>query len=70
MKRTRKLGYHHGWAKFNEGKHTRDFTYVEDIVEGVVRTLDHVPGANPSWSGKDPDPATSRAPDALRSSPT
>ena len=47
---------------FNEGKHTRDFTYVEDIVEGVVRTLDHVPGANPAWSGKDPDPATSRAP--------
>jgi UDP-glucuronate 4-epimerase len=47
---------------FNEGRHTRDFTYVDDIVEGVLRTLDHVPSANPAWSGQDPDPATSRAP--------
>jgi UDP-glucuronate 4-epimerase len=47
---------------FNEGRHTRDFTYVDDIVEGVVRTLDHVPSANPAWSGQNPDPATSRAP--------
>jgi UDP-glucuronate 4-epimerase len=47
---------------FNEGRHTRDFTYVDDIVEGVVRTLDHLPSAAPSWSGREPDPATSLAP--------
>jgi UDP-glucuronate 4-epimerase len=47
---------------FNEGRHTRDFTYVDDIVEGVVRTLDHVPSAAPNWSGRAPDPASSLAP--------
>jgi UDP-glucuronate 4-epimerase len=47
---------------FNQGKHTRDFTYVDDIVEGVVRTLDHVPSGAPAWSGRAPDPATSLAP--------
>jgi UDP-glucuronate 4-epimerase len=47
---------------FNEGKHTRDFTYVDDIVEGVVRTLDHVASPKAGWSGLTPDPATSRAP--------
>jgi UDP-glucuronate 4-epimerase len=47
---------------FNQGKHTRDFTYVDDIVEGVVRTLDHVPAGDSAWSGDEPDPATSRAP--------
>jgi UDP-glucuronate 4-epimerase len=47
---------------FNYGKMRRDFTYVEDIAEGVVRALDHIPSANPSWSGDDPDPATSSAP--------
>jgi UDP-glucuronate 4-epimerase len=47
---------------FNEGKHTRDFTYVDDIVEGVVRTLDHVPTGALNWSGRTPDPATSLAP--------
>jgi UDP-glucuronate 4-epimerase len=47
---------------FNHGKHTRDFTYVDDIVEGVVRTLDHVARGDDSWSGHMPDPATSRAP--------
>ena len=47
---------------FNYGKHKRDFTYVADIVEGVVRVLDHNAEPNPEWSGMQPDPATSRAP--------
>lgn len=47
---------------FNHGKMRRDFTYIDDIVEGVVRTLDNVPTANPMWSGDSPDPATSSAP--------
>ena len=47
---------------FNNGHHQRDFTYVEDIVEGVVRTTDHVASANVNWNSADPDPATSRVP--------
>jgi len=47
---------------FNYGKMKRDFTYVDDIVEGVVRTLDHMASPNPKWSGTDPDPGTSAAP--------
>lgn len=47
---------------FSHGKHTRAFTYVDDIVEGVVRVLDQAPAPNAEWSGADPDPATSRAP--------
>lgn len=47
---------------FNEGHHSRDFTYIDDIVEGVVRTLDHVPEPDSNWSGSKPDPATSLAP--------
>ena len=47
---------------FNNGKHTRDFTYIYDIVEGVVRTLDQVAAPNAAWSGDTPDPATSKAP--------
>ncbi|RLB68999.1 MAG: capsular biosynthesis protein CpsI [Deltaproteobacteria bacterium] len=47
---------------FNYGKMKRDFTYVDDIVEGVVRTLDHTAPENPEWSGADPDPGTSSAP--------
>ena len=47
---------------FNHGKMKRDFTYIDDIVEGVIRTLDRVAEANPRWDGKRPDPATSRAP--------
>ncbi|TKW76587.1 MAG: NAD-dependent epimerase/dehydratase family protein, partial [Bradyrhizobium icense] len=47
---------------FNFGQHERDFTYIDDIVEGVVRTLDKVATPNPEWSGDDPDPATSSAP--------
>ena len=44
---------------FNHGRHKRSFTYVDDIVEGVVRALDRVPGKDPDWSGDAPDPATS-----------
>ena len=47
---------------FNYGKHRRDFTYVEDIVEGVVRTLDHVAQPNPDWDPMNPDPGTSASP--------
>ena len=47
---------------FNYGKHRRDFTYVDDIVEGVIRVLDRVPEPNPSWSGAEPDSASSSAP--------
>lgn len=47
---------------FNHGHHTRDFTYVEDIVEGVIRVLDRPATANPDWSGDTPDPHSSNAP--------
>ena len=47
---------------FNHGHHTRDFTYVEDIVEGVVRVTDRVPGPDPTWNSYNPDPASSSAP--------
>jgi UDP-glucuronate 4-epimerase len=47
---------------FNYGKHRRDFTYVNDIVEGVIRVLDRVPQGAPEWSGAKPDPATARSP--------
>src|SRR5262245_20892228 len=47
---------------FNQGKMRRDFTYIDDIVQGVVRVADQVPQGNPNWSGDIPDPATSRAP--------
>jgi UDP-glucuronate 4-epimerase len=47
---------------FNEGKMRRDFTYVDDIVEGVIRTADHFASPNPGWTGADPDPGTSFAP--------
>ena len=47
---------------FNHGNHQRDFTYIDDIVEGVVRTLGHIPTPYPSWDSADPDPASSAAP--------
>lgn len=47
---------------FNHGKHSRDFTYIDDIVEGVVRTLDRIATPNPDWNSDQPDPGTSRAP--------
>jgi UDP-glucuronate 4-epimerase len=47
---------------YNEGRHARDFTYIDDIVEGVVRTVDRVAVPNPDWSSEHPDPGTSSAP--------
>jgi len=47
---------------FNNGNMQRDFTYVDDIVEGVVRVIDSPPAGNPGWSGRQPDPGTSVAP--------
>ncbi len=47
---------------YNNGNMVRDFTYVDDIVEGVVRVLDRAAAPDPDWSGDDPDPATSYAP--------
>jgi UDP-glucuronate 4-epimerase len=47
---------------FNNGNHTRDFTYVSDIVEGVIRASDQVAAPNPAWNSDKPDPATSNAP--------
>jgi UDP-glucuronate 4-epimerase len=47
---------------FNNGKHRRDFTYIDDIVEGVIRVLDQPAQPNPNWSGSKPDSGTSMAP--------
>ena len=47
---------------YNYGNHRRDFTYVDDIVEGVVHASDHIAQPDPKWSGEHPDPGTSRAP--------
>lgn len=47
---------------FNHGKMQRDFTYIDDIVEGVIRVLDNVPQSNSTWNGNAPDPGTSTAP--------
>ena len=47
---------------FNNGNMKRDFTYIDDVADGVVRTLDRVPEGNPGWSGKAPDAASSAAP--------
>lgn len=47
---------------FNYGKHRRDFTYIDDIVDGVTRVLDQPAAPNPHWSGLEPDPSSSNAP--------
>ncbi len=47
---------------FNYGKHTRDFTYIDDIVKGVIKTLDNPAKSNNNWDSNHPDPATSSAP--------
>jgi len=44
---------------FNYGKHARDFTYIDDIIEGVIRVADQIPEPNPAWNSESPDPATS-----------
>jgi UDP-glucuronate 4-epimerase len=47
---------------YNYGNHRRDFTYIDDIVEGVVRASDRIAQPDPKWSGEHPDPGTSKAP--------
>lgn len=47
---------------YNHGKHARDFTYINDIVEGIVRVMDLIPTPNPDWEGDAPDPGSSAAP--------
>ena len=47
---------------FNHGKMKRDFTYVDDIVEGLTRLIDRIPAPDPSWCGEAPDPGSSYAP--------
>ncbi|KQZ00171.1 hypothetical protein ASD45_04375 [Pseudolabrys sp. Root1462] len=47
---------------FNHGKMQRDFTYVDDVVESIVRLVSHAPAGNPEWSGDRPDPGSSSAP--------
>jgi len=47
---------------YNFGNHRRDFTYIDDIVEGVIRSLDNVAKPNENWDGSNPDPSTSKAP--------
>jgi UDP-glucuronate 4-epimerase len=47
---------------FNQGHHQRDFTFIDDVAEGVVRTLDRVAAPDPNWNSDDPDPSTSSAP--------
>ena len=49
-------------AIFNNGKMKRDFTYIDDIVEGVVRVMDRTPEPNAGWNGENPDPGTSSVP--------
>ncbi len=47
---------------FNKGEMKRDFTYIDDIVEGIIRVIDNPPSGNEKWSGKNPDPSSSKAP--------
>jgi UDP-glucuronate 4-epimerase len=47
---------------FNHGKHTRDFTYIDDIVDGIVKTLDNTATSNMDWNSNNPDPASSKSP--------
>ena len=47
---------------FNYGNHRRDFTYIDDIVEGVIRTMDNTATPNDNWDSADPDPGTSKVP--------
>ena len=47
---------------FNHGRMRRDFTYVDDVVESIIRLIDHTPRPDPNWNGDKPDPASSAAP--------
>ncbi len=59
---TRKILAGEAIPVFNEGRMKRDFTYIDDIIEGVVRVIDKLPGGDEKWNGDEPDPATSYAP--------
>ena len=56
---TRAILEHSPIKVFNYGKMQRDFTYIDDIIEGVVRVMGRIPEQNPTWTGNDPDPGTS-----------
>jgi len=62
FKFTRKIDRGEPIELYNHGQLERDFTYIDDIVEGVLRVADRPAAANPNWDGKHPDPATSSAP--------
>ena len=47
---------------YNYGRHRRDFTYIDDIIEGLVRVMDHIPEPDEGWNSDRPNPGTSRAP--------
>ena len=47
---------------FNHGNHSRDFTYIDDIVDGILKTIDNPASINLDWKSDDPDPATSKTP--------
>ena len=47
---------------YNQGRMKRDFTYIDDIIEGVVRIMDRIPAPDAGWNGDNPDPGTSYAP--------
>ena len=47
---------------YNQGRMERDFTYIDDIIEGVVRVMDRIPAPDSKWNGDNPDPSTSFAP--------
>jgi UDP-glucuronate 4-epimerase len=47
---------------YNYGRHRRDFTYIDDIIEGVVRVMDHIPERDSGWNSERPNPGTSSAP--------
>ncbi len=59
---TRKILAGEAIPVFNEGRMKRDFTYIDDIIEGVVRVIDTLPRGDEQWDGDRPTPATSRAP--------
>jgi len=59
---TRKILAGEAIPVFNEGRMKRDFTYIDDIIEGVVRVIDKLPGGDEHWDGDEPNPATSYAP--------
>ncbi|HUY83234.1 MAG TPA: NAD-dependent epimerase [Steroidobacteraceae bacterium] len=59
---TRSILAGHPIQVFNRGRHRRDFTYIDDIVRGVLAAVDRIATADPDWDSEQPDPATSRAP--------